>query len=397
MRYAILGGTFNPIHIGHMIMAEYVFSTGIYDKILIMPSGDPPHKHKSEIIDKEHRMNMCQLSTRKKPYLEVSSMELDRKGTTYTVDTLKSLSKDSDNQYDLIIGTDSLMNLEKWYEADNLFQLTHFVVIQRVGDKTQDIHEKIEYYKDHYKASISVLSMPLIEISSTEIRQRTSQHQSISYLVEKSVESYIIEQKLYQVVDTLENVYKKTMEKSLKNTLSKKRFNHTISVKRVARALASHHNVEVNSASIAALLHDCAKHYTNEELVALSKKYHVDLSEEYLKNPQIIHSKLGALIANDLYEVVDQDILNAITYHTTARPGMSSLEMIIFIADYIEPTRKSMKSIERYRVLAYQSLEMTMYYILKDTIEYLEQKKINYAKETKDAYVYYQQLIKEKQ
>lgn len=396
MKYAILGGTFNPIHTAHLIMAESVFRSGSYDKIIIMPSGDPPHK-KEEVIDKEHRLNMCELATRDKPYFEVSSFEIDRQGRTYTYDTIMSLNEALEDEYSLIIGSDSLMNLESWYRAKDLFKICHFVVLDRITETESTIVDRIDYLTKTFGATISRVKMPHIEISSTDIRDRVIKHQSISYLVEKSVASYIEEQKLYHLEDTLDDELKDDIYKDLKDTLSHKRFKHTKSVQRVARGLASHYNIDINKASLAAMLHDCAKHYSEKKLIDLSEKYHIRLSKDQINNPKTIHAALGSKIANDLYEVVDEDVLNAISYHTTGRPDMSTLEKIIYIADYIEPMRKQRKSIDRYRALSLQSLDDTVYLILKDTIEHLEQEGDDYAQLTKSAYEYYKEIYNNKQ
>lgn len=396
MKYAILGGTFNPIHTAHLIMAESVFQSGSYDKIIIMPSGDPPHK-KEGVIDKEHRLNMCQLATREKPYFEVSSFELDREGRTYTYDTIMALNRDLEDEYSLIIGSDSLMNLESWYKAEALFKICHFVVLDRITESEDAIIGQIDFLSKTYGANISRIKMPHIEISSTDIRDRVIKHQSISYLVEKSVASYIYEQHLYHIEDTLNDAFVDDIFKDLKDNLSHKRFKHTKSVQRVARGLASHYGLDINKASLAAMLHDCAKHYSDKKLFDLSEKYHIRLSEDQINNPKTIHAVLGSKIANDLYEVVDEDVLNAIKYHTTGRPDMSQLEKVIYIADYIEPMRKQRKSIDRYRALSLKSLDDTVYFILKDTIEHLEKDGDDYAQLTKSAYEYYKEVYNNKQ
>jgi nicotinate-nucleotide adenylyltransferase len=185
MKYAILGGTFNPIHTAHLIMAEYVFATGLFDKILIMPSGNPPHKAGSNrkksdainnnletniVIDKKHRLNMCELVANHKDYFEVSTMELDRVGRTYTVDTIERLLEETEHTYSMIIGADSLMNLEKWYQPKRLLSLCDFVVVDRITNTSDEVIKQIQYLEEKYEGQFTRVPMPLVEISSTMIR-----------------------------------------------------------------------------------------------------------------------------------------------------------------------------------------------------------------------------------
>jgi len=399
MKYAILGGTFNPIHTAHLIMAEYVYGTGLFDKIMIMPSGNPPHKNKkaddAAVIDQKHRLNMCELVANHKDYFEVSTIEIDREGVTFTVDTIEELLKNTDNSYSLIIGADSLMHLEKWYQPERLFKLCEFIVIDRITNSTDEIANKIEHLKEKYNGHFTRVHMPLIEISSTMIRQRIRSRQFITYLVDKSVEAYIHDHDLYQVNDELPSKYRQKILKNLKKQLSDKRFEHTMAVKDVATSLAAHYGVDIHSAAVAALLHDCAKNLTNEEIDKYCKKYKIRLTKAELSNTDVIHARLGAAIANDAYDITDREVLDAITYHTTGRANMGILEKIIYIADYIEPGRKKAANLARYRQLAYQSLDQTMYGILKDTLAYLKQ---NHGEEidtkTEEAFEYFKALVK---
>jgi len=415
MNYAILGGTFNPIHIAHLIMAEYVYATGLFDKILIMPSGNPPHKTKKvgktgsaldenhtwddQVIDKKHRLNMCELVANHKDYFEVSTIEINREGSTYTVDTIEQLIKENEmNSYSLIIGADSLMNLDKWYQPERLFKVCQFVVIDRITNTDDEVSKKIQYFEEVYGGRFVRVDMPLIDISSTVIRQRIRSRKFITYLVDKAVESYIEDHDLYQVKDALSSKYRQKIVKNLKKQLSDKRFEHTMAVKDVAISLASRYGVDVNRAALAAMLHDCAKNLTSSETEKYCKKYKIKLTPTELSNPDVIHARLGAAIANDQYEIIDREILDAIAYHTTGRANMGILEKIIYIADYIEPGRKKAANLARYRQLAYVSLDQTMYDILKDTLAYLEQSDaVEIDTKTKEAFNYFEKLLQNNQ
>lgn len=167
------------------------------------------------------------------------------------------------------------------------------------------------------------------------------------------------------------NKLRKAMEKELES----KRYEHTLSVAYTAANLAMVYGEEVDKALTAGMLHDCAKCMSHSKQVAVCEKNHMPLSEaEAEKNSPLIHAKAGSVVARTKYQITDDDILNAICYHTTGRPDMSMLEKIVYIADYIEPGRKHAENLPQIRRLAYQDLDAALCNILKDTLAYLSKK-----------------------
>ena len=162
----------------------------------------------------------------------------------------------------------------------------------------------------------------------------------------------------------------KKYENEILERIGEKRFLHTIRVKDTAIKLAKIHDVDVEKAEIAGFLHDCAKIRDKKDLIKAAKENNLLLTKEMIKAPQIIHSYLGALFAREFYGIDDEDILNAITYHTTGRANMSDLEKIIFLADYIEPLR-NFDGVERARELANKDLDAAMYFALNNTLRFL--------------------------
>lgn len=161
------------------------------------------------------------------------------------------------------------------------------------------------------------------------------------------------------------------IEKELQDVLKKKRYSHTLGVRYTAAALAMRHGCSIEQAQMAGLLHDCAKGYSGEELLAMASKYKLEISKAETENPHLLHAKVGAYLAEHKYGVKDQEILSAIRFHTTGKPDMTMLEKIIFIADYIEPNRRMLDGLPQCRALAFEDLDMAMYQILKNTLEYL--------------------------
>ncbi len=182
------------------------------------------------------------------------------------------------------------------------------------------------------------------------------------------------------------------IKKKLKKKLDKERYHHTLGVASTAVCMAMRYEVDLTTANLAGLLHDCAKCIPDDEKYELCAKYDISLSEAERQNPSLLHAKLGAYIARDKYGVKDQEILNAITWHTTGKADMTTLEKIIFIADYIEPGRTKQKNLAQIRKMAFIDLDETVYLITKDTLEYLSTTPKMIDKNTREAYEYYADL-----
>ncbi len=164
----------------------------------------------------------------------------------------------------------------------------------------------------------------------------------------------------------------KKLRKEMEKELTSKRYEHTLSVAYTAASLAMVHDVDTESALIAGMLHDCAKCFSAKKLVSLCKKHNLPASEVELQNPTaLLHAKAGSFLAKEKYGIDDEDILNAIKYHTTGRPNMSKLEKIIYIADYIEPGRTHAANLKQIRKTAYEDLDKALFRILEDTLAYL--------------------------
>lgn len=193
-----------------------------------------------------------------------------------------------------------------------------------------------------------------------------------------------------------EDDYLKSLEKKLSKELDKKRFAHTMGVAYTAANLAMAHGEELYDAYLAGLLHDNAKCISSDQKRKLCKKYHIVLNEAEEKNPDLLHAKLGAVLAKEIYGVEDNFIINAVRYHTTGRPGMTELEKIIYIADYMEPNRKMLPEMDKIRKAAFRDLNEAMILILQNTLQYLTDKKASIDQLTQETYDYYKNLTRNK-
>ena len=182
------------------------------------------------------------------------------------------------------------------------------------------------------------------------------------------------------------------IRKSLKKELDKSRYEHTMGVMYTAAALAMAHGADQKKAMLAGLLHDCAKCIPNKKKLKMCSQHNIPVSEFEQTHPFLLHAKLGAYVARAKYDVTDEEILSAITWHTTGKPEMTLLEKIVYIADYIEPKRDKAPNLAVVRKLAFEDLDECMYKILADTLAYLEENPKDIDNATKDAFLYYKDL-----
>lgn len=196
-KIGIMGGTFNPIHFGHLLLAETAYYQFDLDEILFMPTKNPYYKKLTNTVTEKDRVEMVQLAIKDNAHFTFSGEELDREGTTYTVETLKNLTqKNPDCAYYFIMGADSLYHIESWKDPEEILRMAVILVAGR-GDLSSSLNSQIEYIENKYDACIHFLDAPSLEISSNDIRRRVRKGESIRYLLPPEVSDYIYDHQLY--------------------------------------------------------------------------------------------------------------------------------------------------------------------------------------------------------
>ena len=199
-RIGIMGGTFDPIHYGHLAAAEAARVEFGLCKVIFMPAGNPPHKQSQKISDAEHRYRMTALATSSNSGFEVSRLEVDKAGITYTFDTmeeLRSIYGEAPEIY-FITGADAVLELLTWYKIGELLTLCKFIAVTRPGFDIWKLEQKIAEISSKYDGEIICLEVPLLEISSTDIRERIRSGKPVKYLLPEEVEAYIHKNGLYK-------------------------------------------------------------------------------------------------------------------------------------------------------------------------------------------------------
>ena len=345
---AIMGGTFDPIHHGHLVTAEAVRYRFKVDKVVFMPAGQPAHKTNKKVTHNEHRYLMTVLATMRNENFEVSRIEIDRAGVTYTIDTIEELKRmcRPDVRLYFITGADAIHQIMTWKESERLLGMCDFVAVTRPGYDKSKLFQDIGEIREKFSSRVHYMEVPALAISSSDIRERAKRGAPIKYLLPQEVEDYIHKFGLYQ--DDAEDEVKfmlpvETMQEKLQSALSVKRYIHTMGVAEEAVKLAEIYGTpqDQQKARVAGLLHDCAKDYPEAMRLRFCKEYKVKMDENL---------------------------------NTNVEPDMSTLDKIIYIADYIEPNREKFDGLEEARRLAYLDLDMAMKYILESTIAFVKER-----------------------
>ncbi|MBO8136748.1 MAG: nicotinate-nucleotide adenylyltransferase [Desulfotomaculum sp.] len=198
MRLAIMGGTFDPIHYGHLVVAEQARYKFQCDKVLFIPAKSPPHKDDALISPVEHRLAMTRLAVDSNSYFEASSLEIERPGPSYTIDTVKEVKRlYYPSKLFFITGADAVLEIISWKSVEELLSLCYFVAATRPGYDISNLQQKLGALPEKYLEKIIPIYIPALAISSTDIRKRVKAGEPIKYLLPESVENYIKNHRLY--------------------------------------------------------------------------------------------------------------------------------------------------------------------------------------------------------
>ena len=364
MKIGILGGTFNPIHKGHIEIAKTACENLGLGKVIFIPNGIPPHK-KSSSISNEDKLNMLNISLLNYPHFFVDTFEIDKNDTSYLYLTLEYLRKKYpfDELY-FIAGSDNIDKISGWKNPEELFKYANFVFVKRPEyELDKNIIKNLE---ETYNANISVIDFYGIDISSSCIREAFENFIKVEDKLPSGVFSYIAEHAVYPC----DKINK------LKEKLDDKRFIHSKNVAFEAYKLAKVYNEDCEKAYYAGLLHDCAKKIDLDEQLDLINKFNTyPLMENELSYPKVLHALTGSIIAKREFNVSDREILDAIRFHTLGNKNMTLLSKIIYIADLISSDRLY-KGVEILREMAYNNIDKAILMSIENTILYLGEDKV---------------------
>jgi nicotinate-nucleotide adenylyltransferase len=366
MRIAVFGGSFNPPHNGHVAAAAAARLTLAAGRLIVVPAAKPPHKAQEDgSPTPEERLRLTRLAFESLACTEVSDLELSRGGLSYTVDTLAALkAQNPADELILLVGTDMLESFETWRDFRRIFALASIAAFPRGAEEAQVIRTLAARYKQDYGAAVFPLELPPLPASSTSIRAALKKRKGNNLLPE-AVYWEIIKKRFYGAQPNLDWLREKAYA-----YLDEKRVPHVRGCEQEAVRLAERWGVDEGLAAEAAILHDMTKKVQGAEQLHLCEEYGIITDVDEKANTKLLHAKTGAALARALFGVCDE-VYSAIAWHTTGRAGMSLLEKLIYIADYIEPTR-DFEGVETLRRLAYADLDAALIRGLEMSLEDLE-------------------------
>lgn len=418
VRLGIMGGTFDPIHIGHLACAEQAREAFGLDAVIFIPTGNPAHKQGKTVTPAEMRLEMCRLACLPNPHFDVSAIEVERAGLTYAVDTVRALRQHFPENVELcyITGADSILSIARWKDSREIARMVQFVAATRPGYEVGTaFKEELAQLGDF---RVSYFEVTSLAISSSELRAMVAEGYSLRYLTTLSVCDYIFRNGLYRAPSTvlkttgqgclqpaleaareggepcslgakevqmgkqprpadtplssrqleeirrsqfvdvppdnvpqwglsLEEVlseeFWEARKAELEKRVSKKRFAHSLGVAATADQLAAIYGVDRRKARLAGLIHDWDKGFDDDGIRARVRQLGLEgaiAPEVVEKMPQVLHAHTAAAALAREFPALPSDVVQAIDRHTTAAPDMMPLDMVIYVADCLEPHRR---------------------------------------------------------
>ena len=360
MKIGIYGGSFNPPHLGHLAAAGAAAASLGLDKLLIVPAGIPPHKDMpagSPAAEQRLAMTEIFVDQLRMPFAECWDIEVHREGKSYTADTLRQAKELwPDSELWLLMGTDMFLTLHCWHEQEAIMELAGICAFGRAEADSEDLFEpQRKYLSETYGADIVAISIPgLVEISSTEVRTLLERREGGKFLPE-AVLGYILREKLYGTSADLFRLNDEELRCVSYSMVYAKRLPHIRGTEETAVKLALRWGADPEKLRRAAILHDCTKYLSLREHLDICGRYGIPLDEMERNSEKLLHSKSGAALAKYIFGQ-DDEVFDAILYHTTGRAHMSLAEKILYLADYMEPCR-NFPEVEEMRRLAYEDLD----------------------------------------
>ena len=383
MRLAFYGGSFNPPHPAHVRACRLAYESLRPDRLLVIPAATPPHKPLPEgSPDAAERMELTRIAFKSLPQAEVSGMELRREGRSFTSDTVAELRREyPDAELCMIMGTDMLLSFEEWHEWRYILSEASLAVLPRAEGDIAAIRAEAARMEREYGAVIYVLDAAPLPMSSSDMRALLTERRGAEEL-DGEVYARIIQKRDYGAKPELAWL----RERSYK-FLKPSRVPHVAGCEREAVKLAARWGEDAGDAAEAGILHDITKKLSMPEQLQLAEKYGIVFDALERENIKLTHAITGAALSRELFGVTDR-VYDAIRWHTTGRPDMTKLEKIIYLADYVEPTR-DFPGVEPLRELCYEDLDAAMALGLRMSLDELAAAGIEPHRDSVEAYRWY--------
>ena len=386
----LYGGSFNPPHLGHVSALRAAAEQLSPERVLVIPASIPPHKDiPVGSPSADERLELTRLAFSSIPGAEVSDIELRREGKSYTVDTLREIGAlyPGEELY-FLVGTDMLLYIENWYEFRSVLSLCTLCVLAREEGETETIREFAERLTALYGARIEIIPAKPFPMSSTAVREALPRREGREALP-PDVYAEIIRRRYYGAKPELNWLRERTDE-----CLKPRRILHVRGCEETARRLAERWGEDADDAAEAGILHDITKRLDGEEQLRLCEKYGIVLTKAERRDASTLHARTGAHYARERFGVSDR-VFSAIEWHTTGREDMTTLEKIVYLADFIEPNR-AFPGVDDVRALALEDLDAALVLAMEMGLESLKKRGIVPLERTETALISLRQRMNRK-
>lgn len=334
----LFGGSFDPIHRGHIAIAEQVFQFPEWSRVLFIPTSRNPLKGGTPLVSNGERLKMVQLAVQKDERFAVSDIELRNTGSSYTYDTVRKLQEEGvlGEEPGILVGDDVLSNLHRWYNAESLLASIRLVVALRSKSTEEVLTTIAGNFGTSTASRIQFLRNSPIEVSSTEVRRRLMRGESYEEFLDPSVTAFIKYHGLYSEIQLQKAIRK--IEKANRRHLSEKRLRHIERVREMGRRLAHRFGVSPVAVDLLAVAHDMDREIKPEKLLRLAKK-NLEVTDLEIGAPKLLHGPVAAWRLHEKYGITDRTILQAVRHHTRGDSDLDEKGLILFISDYTETGR----------------------------------------------------------
>jgi nicotinate-nucleotide adenylyltransferase len=412
MRLAILGGSFNPVHLGHLYLADAVISNFGYDRVVLVPAFRSPFKLGAAAPPPQDRLDMLAASIPGDPRLVIDDCEIRREGVSYTVDTLADIIRRylPEGKPALILGDDLARDFPAWKNAGEILSLADVIIARRILSEAGE-----------YPYPCRQMRNEVMEISSAQVRELIRQGKHWRYLVPAGARNLIEERRLYGLPGPAADAGTETrikigtengssgvpppagpsgipapagaaagpagpalivrMEGEVRRILSQPRFLHSRQVAVMASDLCRIFGLDSQAGYLAGIVHDIGKQLGDEELIKLAKTDKNPISSMEKQKPSLLHGRAGAAMLRKQYGIRDQAILEAVRRHTTGSEGMGPLAKALYVADKVEVSRTGvdprLRDFRAYAELGERGLDLLFEKVLGETVAWLRSRKID--------------------
>jgi nicotinate-nucleotide adenylyltransferase len=379
VKLGILGGSFNPVHLGHILIADKAICALQLDRIVLVPAYRSPFKSDAKDMETgtENRLQMLAAAVCADNRIAIDDCEIRREGVSYTIDTLEDIiARYSPNEKPfLIIGDDLASDFPKWHDSKKILQTVKIVVARRVNSS------KVDYPFPHI-----IMDNEVINISSQIVRQKIAEESGWRSLVPSGVRTIIEDRNLYGFKDGMKsdencsNSLALRIENEARETISTARFLHSRNTALLAQDLCRRFGLDPMAGYIAGIAHDLCKQLDPKQMLKIAKTDGMNISALEKDRPNLLHGRAAAVLLKEHYFIHNKDILEAAAVHTMGSENMGLLAKVVFIADKTEVTRNIDPAL---RKMCYEeNLDNILYAVLKKTISKLQSRKQDVSGDT---------------